>query len=263
MTADLNPSAYDAFAPYYDAFTAESDYETWTTQVLALAVRHGLRGRTFLDLACGTGKSFLPFMARGFEVTACDASAAMLAVAAAKAPEAELVQCDLRELPALGSFDLVVSFDDSLNYLQDEDELAAAFAGMARNVSAAGVVAFDLNSLLAYRTTFANDRVSERNGLVFAWRGLGSADAGPGCEAEAQIDVFVPRRNHSYERVVTTHRQRHFPRERVVALLAEAGLDCVAVHGVLADASLDEPADEARHLKVLYTARRAEGGERE
>jgi SAM-dependent methyltransferase len=263
MTADLNPSAYEAFAPFYDAFTAGSDYETWTAQVLALAVRHGLRGRTLLDLACGTGKSFLPFKERGFSVTACDASPAMLAIAAAKAPEAELVQCDLRELPALGSFDLVVSFDDSLNYLEGEDDLAAALAGMARNVGARGVVAFDLNSLLAYRTTFATDRVSERDGLVFAWRGLGSADAVPGCAAEAQIDVFVPGEDGSYERVVTTHRQRHFPRERVVALLAEAGLECLAVHGVLADASLDERADEASHLKVLYTARRAEGGERE
>jgi hypothetical protein len=36
----------------------------------------------------------------------------------------------------------------------------------------------------------------------------------------------------------------------------------VAVHGVLPDASLDVTADENRHLKVLYTARRAEGGER-
>jgi SAM-dependent methyltransferase len=263
MTADLNPSAYETFAPFYDAFTAESDYETWTDQVLALAARHGLRGRTLLDLACGTGNSFLPFVERGFTVTACDASPAMLRVAAAKAPEAELVQCDIRELPALGSFDLVSSFDDSLNYLPGEADLAAAFAGMARNARAGGVVAFDLNSLLAYRTTFATDRVSERDGVVFAWRGLGSADAGPGCSAEAQIEVFVRGGDDSYERVVTTHRQRHFPRDRVLALLAAAGLECVAVRGVLADASLDQDADESRHLKVLYMARRAEGGERE
>jgi SAM-dependent methyltransferase len=263
MTADLNPSAYEAFAPFYDSFTAESDYETWTDQVLALAARNGLRGRAVLDLACGTGNSFLPFLERGFRVTACDASAAMLAVAAAKAPEAELLQCDIRELPSLGGFDLVSCFDDSLNYLPGEADLAAAFAGMARNVRAGGLVAFDLNSLLAYRTTFAADRVSERDGLVFAWRGLGSADGEPGCAAEAQIDVFVPGGDGSYERVVTTHRQRHFPRERVLALLAGAGLECVAVHGVLADASLDEYADESHHLKVLYTARRAEGGERE
>lgn len=261
MTADLNPSAYDAFAPFYDAFTAASDYETWTQQMLAVATRHGLAGELLLDLACGTGKSFEPLMRRGFRVTACDASPAMLAEAALKLPEARLLHCDLRELPVLGSFDLVTCFDDSLNYLSGEDEMAAAFAGMARNVRAGGLVAFDLNSLGAYRTTFATDSVSERDGVVFAWRGLGEADAEAGCVAEAQIDVFFGRSDGAYDRVVTHHRQRHFERERVLALLDGAGLECVAVHGVLADASLDDVADEERHLKVLYMARRAEGGD--
>jgi SAM-dependent methyltransferase len=261
MTADLNPSAYDAFAPFYDAFTAASDYERWTDQVLELAGRHGIAGGTLLDLACGTGNSFVPFMSRGFEVTACDASSAMLAEAASKAEGAELTLCDIRELPVLGSFDLITCFDDSLNYLIDEQELAAAFEGMARNLAPGGLAAFDLNSLLAYRTTFAADRVSERDGMVFAWRGGGSADAAPGCVAEARIEVFVPAGEDAYERVVTTHGQRHFPRERVLALLERAGLECVGVHGVLADASLDTRPDESRQLKVLYTATRAEGGD--
>src|SRR5919108_4498854 len=124
MTADLNPSAYDAFAPFYDGFTAASDYETWTEQVLAHATRHGLAGDALLDLACGTGNSFVPFMRRGFRVTACDASPAMLAEAALKEPAAKLLLCDIRELPVVGSFDLVTCFDDSLNYLADEGELA-------------------------------------------------------------------------------------------------------------------------------------------
>ena len=261
MTGDLSPSAYDAFAPFYDAFTAASDYETWTEHVLRLATAHGLAGDRLLDLACGTGKSFEPLMRRGFRVTACDASPGMLAEAAVKAPEAKLVHGDIRRLPVLGGFDLVTCFDDSLNYLQDEDELGAAFAGFARNVRAGGLVLFDLNSLRAYRTTFATDSVSEHDDVVFTWRGLGDADAGPGCAAEAQIDVFFSRVDGAYERVVTRHRQRHFERGRVLALLAGAGLDCVAVNGVLGDASLDDGADEERHLKVLYTARKAEGGD--
>jgi SAM-dependent methyltransferase len=261
MKADLNPSAYDAFAPFYDAFTAASDYETFADEVLRVATGLGLTGNRLLDLACGTGKSFEPFIRRGFRVTACDASPGMLGEAAVKWPEARLVRCDLRELPVLGSFDLVTCFDDSLNYLSGEDDLAAAFAGMARNLSSGGVAAFDLNSLSAYRTTFAADSVSEKDGVLFAWRGLGAADAEPGCVSEAQIDVFHSRADGAWERVVTRHRQRHFGRDRVLALLAGAGLECLAVHGVRADAALDDTADEERHLKVLYTARHVEGGD--
>ena len=64
-----------------------------------------------------------------------------------------------------------------------------------------------------------------------------------------------------YERVTTLHAQRHFPRERVTALLGRAGLECVGVHGVLDDGALDAEADELRHLKVLYVARLAKGGD--
>jgi SAM-dependent methyltransferase len=254
-------AAYDAFAPYYDAFTAESDYEAWARETLARARLHGLRGERLLDLACGTGKSFEPFLERGFSVSACDFSTAMLAEAARRAPEAQLVHADVRSLPELGRFDLVTCFDDALNYLLDEDELAAAFDTVRAALAPGGIAVFDLNSLLAYRTTFASDRVTESGELVFAWRGSSAPDAPPGCEAIAQLDVFEACNGARYSRVTVVHRQRHFPRQRVEALLGRAGLECLAVCGVLPDCSLVEPADESVHPKVVYIARHTRGGD--
>jgi len=46
--AQTGIAPYDALAPYYDAFTADFDYETWTVQLLELARRHGLRGHVLL-----------------------------------------------------------------------------------------------------------------------------------------------------------------------------------------------------------------------
>ena len=71
--------AYDAFAPVYDRFTAGHDQATWTGGILELAEAAGLRGRRVLDVACGTGNAIPPMLARGFEVTGVDISAAMLA----------------------------------------------------------------------------------------------------------------------------------------------------------------------------------------
>jgi SAM-dependent methyltransferase len=249
------------FAPYYDAFTEESDYEVWTQQILDVATRHGLAGTALLDIACGTGNSFLPFERRGFRVTGCDGSQAMLAEAARKAPEAALVHADLRALGALGRFDLVTCFDDSLNYLPDGEALLAAFHGIAANLATGGLACFDLNTLRAYRTTFARDRVVERDGLVFAWRGQCSADAGPRCRAAAEIDVFVPAGDALYERATSRHEQRHFACGEVVELVAAAGLECVAAYGVLDDGTLVPDADEHRHLKSLFIARHAKGGD--
>jgi SAM-dependent methyltransferase len=256
-------AAYDAFAPYYDAFTSESDYEAWGRETLAHARRHGLRGDRLLDLACGTGMSFMPFLARGFSVTACDFSTAMLGEAARRAPAARLVHADIRALPELGRFDLVTCFDDALNYLVSEAELEAAFEGMERSLAPGGVAIFDLNSLLAYRTTFAVDSVTEHGELLFAWRGHCADDAPPGCEAVAELDVFEPAQPGLWSRARVTHRQRHFEAARVEALLERAGLECVSVRGVLPDCSLAEPADEAVHPKVVYTATHRRGGDDE
>ena len=256
-------ATYEAFAPYYDAFTFESDYEAWARETLALARRHGLRGERLLDLACGTGKSFMPFLERGFSVTACDLSTAMLAEAAGRGPGVRLVQADIRALPELGRFDLVTCFDDALNYLLDEDELAAAFDGMRASLAHGGIAVFDLNSLHAYRTTFASHSVSESDGLVFAWRGLSSPGLPAGGEAAARLDIFAPSEGELYSRVTVTHRQRHFPRPRVEALLRRGGLECLSARGVLPDCSLVEPADESVHPKVVYIATHTRGGDAE
>src|ERR671916_3283193 len=100
MTTVGSPAreGYEELARFYDAFTSGSDYERWTSHMLGLASSHGLDGTRLLDLACGTGKSFIPFLSRGFDVTACDASPAMLSEAALKAPGARLVRCDIRSL---------------------------------------------------------------------------------------------------------------------------------------------------------------------
>jgi SAM-dependent methyltransferase len=254
---------YDELAQVYDAFTAGSDYEIWTSHVLALLGAHGWRGTTVLDVACGTGKSFIPFLRREFSVTGCDCSPAMLAEAARKAPEVPLVEADMRQLPQLGVFELVTCFDDSLNHLLDAADLESALRSIAANLHPRGLLVFDLNTLLAYRTTFAVDRISRDGHVLFAWSGDSTADAPRGCRATARIDAFLPVRDGLYERISTCHEQRHFPPELVVGLLTRSGLECLGVHGVRDDGSHTPEVDEAQHLKVMYVARLAKGGDPE
>ncbi len=254
-------SAYDAFAPFYDAFTAGSDYEAWTANVEPLLREQSPPGRRLLDIACGTGASLLPFRRRGYEVTGCDISAAMLEQAQAKAPSVRLLRLDARELPELGPFDVITCFDDSLNYLASGAELAAAFRSVRRNVAPDGVFLFDLNTLLAYRSTFACDSVTDGDGVTFIWRGRGSRDAAPGSRAEATIDVLRPVSGGLHELISTRHRQRHHPVPLVVRLLAREGLDCMAICGVRIDGSLAPEPDEAAFPKTLFVARPRKGGE--
>jgi SAM-dependent methyltransferase len=249
-------TGYARLAPFYDQFTAGYDYDTWTEALETLARAHGLRGRRLLDLACGTGKSFVPFLSRDYAVTACDISPEMVAAAAAK-PEtrgARLLIADMRELPDLGRFDLITCLDDSLNYLLEDSELIAALAGMRRSLAEHGLVVFDCNSATTYRTAFRSEFVREQDGLFFAWRGGGSADGGL---ASATIDIFA-RGEDGWDRHRSDHVQRHFTREAIERGLAAAGLELVAVRGQSPGGHLDTAADEGRHTKLVYLARRAQ-----
>lgn len=246
--------AYEAMAPIYDDFTAHHDTTDWLEKLLAALERQGLRGERLLDVGCGTGKSFLWMLERGWTVTACDISPAMLEVARAKAGgEAELSVADMRELPVLGEFDLVWALDDAVNYLLDGEELESALRGMASNLAPSGLLLFDLNTLHSYRTFFAETAIVETSGRRLLWRGQGSTETPPGSISESRFEV-----EGAGEPVAAhVHRQRHFPEAEVLATIERAGLESVGVFGHGFDAVLEQPLEELTHTKAIYIARRA------
>jgi ubiquinone/menaquinone biosynthesis C-methylase UbiE len=249
---------YEAMAPVYDDFTAHHDYEGWLTDLLVALERRGLRGQRLLDVACGTGKSFMPMLARGWQVTACDISPAMLELAREKAGDAAtLAVADMLELPTFGEFDLVWALDDAVNYLLGLEELERALAGMRRNMAPTGLLLFDLNELLAYRTFFAETSVVERGGRRLVWRGLAEADVAPGSICESRLEVMAEDGGGEGgdEAPVLTHRQRHFAEAEVLAALEGAGLECLDVYGHGLDGVPKQPLDVESHTKAIYIAR--------
>jgi SAM-dependent methyltransferase len=246
--------AYEALAPFYDVYTAGYAHDRWLHELEALALRCGLCGRRVLDVACGTGKSFEPLARRGYEITACDLSPKMVAIARDKAPpNTEVFVADMRDLPMVGSFDLITCLDDSVNYLLSEEELLDAFRSMASLLAPDGLLVFDVNTLATYRTVFAQAFDHETDDLRFRWSGECAPDLSPGSLAAATVEVehadLGPLPNGAGR-----HLQRHHPRPVVESALASAGLECRAVRGQKRGAHLEAAADEARHIKFVYVA---------
>ena len=251
-------SAYEELAPFYDLYTAGYRHETWLANIEAMAVEHGLRGNRLLDVGCGTGKSFLPLLQRGYEVVACDLSPSMVEAArhAVTPPlTAEIVVADMRALPRLGRFDLATCLDDALNYVLSDAELDAAFEGIARNLRPGGLFAFDLNTLGTYRRYFARDMISEAEDTVFCWRGDGDPEPAPGTRSSARIEIFA-RDSGGWQRSTTTHVQRHHPPALVRRLLDQNGFDLLLVHGQIDATRIDSHADDEHHKKLLHLARK-------
>jgi SAM-dependent methyltransferase len=252
-------AAYEEMADVYDAFTSAYDYERWLAAIEALGVEHGLRGSDVLDVACGTGKSFMPLLERGYSVTACDLSPRMVERARAKSGGSARVEvADMRRLPDLGRFDLATCLDDALNYLLTDADLGAAIDGMARALRPGGILVFDCNSLATYRSAFAQTFVSEDDGIFFCWNGEAEPDLAPGGRAVATLEAFVAG-EHGWRRRSIRHLQRHHPRALVERVCCAAGLDLVEVLGQRPGVLLDAEPDELRHTKLLYLARRRAG----
>jgi SAM-dependent methyltransferase len=261
MTATLAPPAdpYDGLAPAYARLTAGYDYERWLAALLVLARECGLRGRRALDVACGTGSSSLPLLRRGYEVTGVDRSEAMLQRAGERLGAAvPLVRADMRSLPRVGSFDLVLCLDDAVNHLLSAAELGSALEGMAANLAPGGVLVFDVNTLPTLRAAFSSDWAAEDEDVAVWWRGAGSAGLEAGDTTSAEISV-VDRRAGGEPAAVVVVRERHHPLAEIHDQLWRAGLEAVAVRGQHRGARLDEEADEAVHHKLVVVARRPAG----
>jgi SAM-dependent methyltransferase len=243
--------AYDSLAADYDDFTATLDYEPWLAAALPRLERWGLAGTRVLDVGCGTGKSLVPMLERGWQCSGCDISPAMVGVAQEKiGTQARLIVADMRDLPRIGSFDLVWSLNDSVNYLLDRRQLELALRSMRKNMAEAGLLVFDLNTILTYRTYFAERRVVACNGRRVVWDGRAAGDQAPGSIATAHVEAEGETES------AHLHRQRHFPEGEVLDALERADLECAEVLGQGEDGTLHRPLRELSHVKALYIARR-------
>jgi len=247
---DTVRETYDTFAPVYDDFNKGYLYERWTGRLLAKAEEAGMGGKRLLDVACGTGLSSLPMLDRGWSVTGCDISPAMLDLAREKVGDrVELLEADMRELPDLGEFDLIWAINDPLNYMLSIEEFEAALDGMRRNLAPDGIALFDVNTLVTYRNFFSRDVVIEDENTRLVWSGQQTAaEIAPGMFAEAKFDA------PGHAELTHVHRQRHFGEVEVLEALDAVGLRCVALYGEL-EGNLTAGVDEALHTKSVYLCR--------
>jgi SAM-dependent methyltransferase len=247
--------AYAVLAPAYDLLTARYAYPPWLAAIEQLALRYGLAGRRVLDVGCGTGKSFLPLLDRGFEVTACDISPEMVAEARRKAgARADVLVADMRRLPVLGEYDLIICLNDGINHLLGRDEVADAFEGLHANLARGGLLVFDVTTLAAYREV--PDVVVEDEERFVRWRGAPAEVAGPGAEAEIVIDIFTHEGDGLWRRSLSRQRHRHHPVDDLRRLAEEAGLEVAAILGQRPGAVFDDTLDERVHRKAAFVMRR-------
>jgi SAM-dependent methyltransferase len=247
-------TAYDELAPIYDLVTAGYDHGPWLTKIERHARALGLRGRAVLDVACGTGASFLPLLERGYHVTGCDIAPEMLANAARKAPTARLEAADMRALPDLGRFDLILCLDDGINHLLEPDDVTGTFAGMRRNLAAGGIAVWDVNTAAIYRSAEAAASIVSSGDPFVTREARVQGRFTPGGLVDVVTHAFASNADLNWQRTTATVRQRHWPDAEIRRAAHEAGLVILDTFGQTPGAILHAEPDEDRHAKLLYFA---------
>ena len=115
------PSAYQRVSTIWPSLRRDAGETPWLKR---FASHLPTSGRV-LDLGCGSGEPVAGWLLQnGFAVTGVDVALGMIAHAQAAHPKGEWFVADMRDLPDLGRFDGVLSWDGSFHLSREEQKRA-------------------------------------------------------------------------------------------------------------------------------------------
>ena len=243
--------SYEALAASYDRLTRDVDYEATVDFYRQILKREGLRPRTAVDLACGTG-SITALLARmGLDVTGVDMSEEMLTVAQQKTcrltPMPRFICQKLQALRLPRGVDLAVCGLDSLDYITDPVDCEKAIARVYRALNPGGIFIFDVNTPEKLRAMDGQVFLDEDEDVYCVWRGEFDEETNI---CSYGMDLFQ-RTGRLWQRSFEEHREYAYTREQLAAYLKKAGFCRIAVY---ADRSFSPPGEGEQ--RIYFKARK-------
>lgn len=242
-------NAYKALAMSYDRLTNDVNYEAVVDFYFSILDREGLKPRTAVDLACGTGSVAKILAERGLQVVGVDMSEDMLAVASQKTAHMEhppVYVCQRLEQLHLGrGVDLAVCALDSMDYITEPRRCLEAIIRVYRALNPGGIFLFDVNTPEKLQAMDGQIFVDEDEDVFCLWRGEFDEKSNI---CSYGMDLFQ-RRGKLWERSFEEHREYAYSQEQLLTYLMHAGFTHIEVFG---DRRLDAPnaSDQRIYLKA-------------
>ena len=221
--------AYKDLALSYDRLTNDVNYRAVVAFYMLLLEREGLKPRTAVDLACGTGSVALLLAEKGMAVTAVDMSEDMLCMAQQKAQERELpITFACQKLQALHlprAVDLAVCALDSMDYITDPEDCAKAICRIYKALNPGGCFIFDVNTPEKLQAMDGQVFLDEDEDVYCVWRG----------EFDRQTNIcsygmdLFQRQGNVWHRSCEEHREYAYSASQLVGYLKRAGFTSVEV----------------------------------
>ena len=243
--------AYEMLAGCYDRLTNDVDYEAIAAFYRTLLGREGVRPRTAVDLACGTGSVTAILAREGLRVIGVDMSGEMLTQAAAKTagldPAPIFVRQKLQNLTLPRGVDLAVCALDSLDYITEPKDCAQAIRRVYRALNPGGMFIFDVNTPEKLRAMDGQVFLDEDQDVYCVWRGEFDDNTNI---CSYGMDLFIREGKH-WLRSFEEHREYAYSREQLTVFLKDAGFTRIRVYG---DRTLEQPGTGEQ--RMYFSARK-------
>ena len=243
--------AYKALAESYDRLTNDVDYAATVDFYEQILAREGLRPRTCVDLACGTGSVTEILARKGYEVTGVDMSEDMLTVAASKVMDLErlpMFSCQrLEQLRLPRAVDMAVCALDSLDYILDPADCAEAIRRAYKVLNPGGIFIFDVNTPEKLRAMDGQVFLDEDDDVYCVWRGEFDEETNI---CSYGMDLFQ-RQGAVWHRSFEEHQEYAYSQAQLTGFLKAAGFTHIEVY---ADRLFEAP--RAGEQRIYFKARK-------
>ena len=243
--------AYTGFASVYDLFMDNIPYKDWCAYVTGLLKEHGISDGLLLDLGCGTGKLTRLLAAEGYDMIGVDLSEEMLEIALEHEMEDPkqilYLQQDMREFELYGTVRAIVSICDSMNYLEDYEDLVQVLRLANNYLDPKGMFIFDLNTKYKYEQMGETTIAENREEASFIWDNYYDPEEEIN---EYELAIFIPEGEDSdlYRKFEEVHYQRAYDLATICRLLEEAGMEFVTAYDAF---TKDAPRPESERIYVV------------
>lgn len=232
---------YGIFAQVYDELMDDTLFVKWLEYTEKFIPD---RDTSILELGCGNGQLGILLKEKGYDISGLDLSAEMLSLAKQRQETAgfefPLFHVDMRDLSSFGLYDAIISFCDTLCYLETQEDLTTVFEQVYMHLETGGIFLFDVFTTEHIASLDGYSYHDELPGVVFTWDSfLGEVKH----SIEHELSFFVEQETGQYERYEELHKERTYPIEAYLEMLRKAGFSNIEV---VADFNQEVTGDNAR-----------------
>ena len=241
-------NSYCEFSAVYDELTQNVDYPKRFEYINHFLIENNITNGTVLDLACGTGSMSIELIKNEFDVIGIDLSENMLEIASNRLLEYgenfSLLKGNMTDYRLDKSVKACICSLDSINHLNDINDVEKTFCNVYNFLDENGVFVFDVNTIYKHNEILANNTfVFDEEDFYLVWDNEFVSDR----VVRILLDMFVWN-GKAYDRFSESFEETAYSIDELLDALCRAGFSDISVYDEL---TLNPPREKSERLYFI------------